>query len=302
VKSLVEALKKLKVKCSMEGKTTPPVTVEGDTLKGGTTELPGNISSQFISALLLVAPLAEEEVSIRLTTELTSRPYLLMTLQCLRKFGINVRTEFDRFIVRRQRYKPAQFKVEGDWSSASYFLALGALAGRVEVKNLNPESPQGDRIMLDLLRSMGAEVETTDDSVIVHKSRLKAIRADLSDCIDLLPTMAVLAAAANGVSEFTGIARARMKESNRVAVVKEGLELMGIKVDEERDRLTITGSSPKGAMIYPRDDHRIAMAFSVLGSVAGNTVITNAECVSKTYPEFWDVLKSIGGEVEINEK
>ncbi len=303
VRPLVEALQQLGVDCSVRGEVAP-IIVNGGSLKGGVAELPGDISSQFVSALLFIASLAEERVEIRLTTPLESKPFVLMTLQCLERFRVKVESSPDlrRFKVARQPYKPARFSVEGDWSSASYFLALGALAGRVEVKNLNPESPQGDSIMLGLLRSMGAEVETTGDSVIVRKSRLRAIRADLSDCIDLLPTIAVLAAAADGVSEFTGIARARIKESNRVAVVKEGLELMGIKVDEERDRLTITGSSPKGAMIYPRDDHRIAMAFSVLGSVAGNTVITNAECVSKTYPEFWNVLKSIGGEVEINGK
>ncbi len=192
--------------------------------------------------------------------------------------------------------------VEGDWSSASYLLALGALSGEVEVGNLNPKSRQGDRVILDLLRDMGAQIAITNNSVMTRKSRLKAIRADLSDCIDLLPTMAVVAAAAEGISEFVGIARARIKESNRVAAVREGLERMGIKVGEDGNRLTIAGSSPRGSVIDTRDDHRIAMAFSILGSLVGETIINDAECVSKTYPEFWDVLKSIGVEVEINGK
>jgi len=114
--------------------------------------------------------------------------------------------------------------------------------------------------------------------------------------------MAVLAAVADGVSEFTGIERARLKESNRVSVLKEGLEQMGIKVVEERDRLAIIGSTPKGSVIDTKDDHRMAMSFGILGTVVGDTVIDKAECVSKTYPEFWEVLKSIGGEVEINGK
>ena len=134
----------------------------------------------------------------------------------------------------------------------------------------------------------------------MRKSGLKAVKADLSDCIDLLPTVAVLAAVAEGESEFTGIERARLKESNRVAAVREGLERMSIKVEEEKNRLTITGSRPSGSVIDPKDDHRIAMAFSILGSMIGDTVIENAECVAKTFPEFWGILKSIGGEVKFN--
>jgi 3-phosphoshikimate 1-carboxyvinyltransferase len=325
VKSLVEALKKLGVKCSMEGKTTPPVTVEGGTLKGGQTELPGNISSQFVSALLLIAPLSEKEVSIRLTTALTSRPYVLMTLRCLRVFGINVRTEFDKFVAARQVYKPARFEVEGDWSSASYFLALGAVSEGIEVENLSTSSLQGDRTILDLLRNMGARVTVAGSSVSVGQSRLKAIRADLSDCIDLFPTMAILAALADGVSEFTGIERARIKESNRVAAVKEGLEKMGVTVTEQQNRLTVVGlmtpkpakdseadkedetkspetvaPEPKNIVIDSRDDHRIAMAFGVLGTALGGVTITDAECVAKTFPKFWDTLKSIGGKFQVH--
>jgi 3-phosphoshikimate 1-carboxyvinyltransferase len=303
VQSLVEALKRLGVKCSIEG-GTPPVTIYGGTLKGGITELPGNISSQFISALLLVAPSAEEEVSIRLTTELTSRPYVLMTLQCLEKFGINVRSESDKFVVARQTYQPTRFQVEGDWSTASYFLALGAASEGIEVENLSNSSLQGDKVMLDFLRSMGAQVKIAGNSVAVSQARLRAIRADLTDCIDLLPTMAILAALADGVSEFTGVERARLKESNRVAAVREGLGRMGVTATEDRDRLTIAGfttqkpATDRITVIDSRDDHRIAMAFGVLGTAIGGIAITGAECVAKTFPNFWDTLKSLGGEVE----
>jgi 3-phosphoshikimate 1-carboxyvinyltransferase len=190
--------------------------------------------------------------------------------------------------------------VEGDWSSASYFLALGAVCGEVEVANLNPGSLQGDKMMLNFLKAMGAAVEVKQNSVVVRKARLKAIQADLSDCIDLLPTMAVLAAVADGESEFTSIARARLKESNRVAAVKEGLEKMGVKVIEESDKLTIAGSRLKGAVIDSKADHRIAMAFSILGSSVGGTIINGAECVNKTFPDFWDILRNIGGRIEID--
>ncbi len=303
VKPLVQALRQLGVNCSCQGEL-PPVTVEGGRLKGGLTELPGNISSQFVSALLFIAPFAEEGMEIRLTTPLESRPFVLMTLECLNMFGIKVKFARDlrRFEIVKQTYKPTKYRVEGDWSSASYLLALGALSGEVEVENLNPESLQGDKVIVDFLRDMGALVETNKNSITVKRSRLNGIKADLSDCIDLLPTMVVLAAAADGVSEFTGIERARLKESDRVSAVKEGLERMGIKVIEEINKLTVAGSAPKGSVIDTRDDHRIAMAFSVLGSVAGGIIVDGAECVSKTYPEFWDILKSIGGEVKIDGK
>jgi len=303
VKPLVEALGQWGVDCSSEGETAP-VIVEGGGLKGGVTELPGNISSQFVSALLFISPLAEQSAKIRLTTPLESKPFVLMTLKCLEEFGIKVESSPDlrEFEILRQTYKPAKYRVEGDWSSASYLLALGALCGQVEVENLNSESLQGDKIISNLLRDMGASIKVNKNSVTVKKSRLSAIRADLSDCIDLLPTMAVLAAVADGVSEFVGIDRARLKESNRVSALREGLERMGMKVGEERNRLTIAGSEPRGSVIDTKGDHRIAMAFSLLGSVAGETIIDDADCVSKTYPEFWYILRSIGGKVKIDGK
>ena len=148
---------------------------------------------------------------------------------------------------------------------------------------------------------MDASVIVSKDSVTVKKSRLTAINIDLTHCTDLLPTVAVLSAVAQGTSELTGIERARIKESNRVGAVKEGLERMKIQVIEEKDRLIITGSQPEGAQIDSHDDHRIAMAFSLLGLVSGETTINGAECVSKTYPEFWDVLKKTGAEVKTDE-
>ena len=146
---------------------------------------------------------------------------------------------------------------------------------------------------------MGADVEVKTDSVVVRESRLRGISADLADCIDLLPAVAVLCALAEGRSEISGIGRARLKESDRVAAVSEGLRRMGIEVAAEADRITITGATPRGAVIASRGDHRIAMAFSILGAIVGDTVIEDAECVAKTYPNFWEILASIGGEVKM---
>ena len=298
---LVEALRRLGVDCSSDNGVAP-VVVNGGRLKGGETELPGDVSSQFLSALLLVSPFAEEGMRIRLTTPLESKPYVAMTLECMTKFGINVTAsaKMDDFCTAKQAYQPTSYEVEGDWSSASYLLALGAVMEGMEVENLNSQSLQSDRVMLEFLRRMGADIEVSPGAIRVRGSKLKALRADLSDCIDLLPTVAVLAAVAEGTSEFEGIGRARLKESNRVAAVREGLEKMGVKVAEEENRMTITGSSLKSAVVDSHDDHRIAMAFSILGTRAGNTTINGAECVSKTFPEFWDILKSIGGRLKID--
>jgi len=329
--TLVDALVKMGVKASAEKTGLPPVTVEGGDFKGGITEIAGNVSSQFISALLLISPFAPKVVSIKLTTPLTSKPYVIMTLRCLKQFGINVHREGNMFIILRQRYQPTNIKIEGDWSSASYFLALGAISEEgVVVQNLNTASLQGDRAIIDMLRNMGARVRISGSNVAIAHGRLKAIHADLSDCIDLLPTMAVLAGLAKGTSELIGIRRARLKESNRVSVMREGLAKLGVEVGEQEDRLTIKGmnvfwktddegadetldEAPSAAEFFAgatqesinlrsHDDHRIAMAFAVLGSALGNVAISGAECVAKTYPDFWKDFQKIGGEIQIDEQ
>jgi 3-phosphoshikimate 1-carboxyvinyltransferase len=299
VQPLIQPLRQLGVNCSYD-ETGSTITVNGGILKGGLAELPGDISSQYISALLFISPFAEKGMTIRLTTPLESRPYVLMTLDCLKKFGIEVEAsnEMREYRTSRQTYKPANYTIEGDWSSASYLLAAGAVAGEIIIKGLNPESLQADKVILDFLEDMGASVEINDKSILVRESALKAVKVDLTDCIDLLPTVAALAAMAEGTSEFTGIARARIKESDRVSAVKTGLEKAGIKVIEEKDKLVITGGKLTGAVIDSSNDHRIAMAFSLLGLKAGNIEIENAECVAKTFPEFWDILKRIGGRVK----
>jgi 3-phosphoshikimate 1-carboxyvinyltransferase len=303
VGELVNALQKLGVKISATTSGTLTVEIEGGSLPGGTTEIPGNVSSQFISALLLASPLAQREVTINLTTTLTSQPYALMTLWCLKQFGVNIKQKKNEFIIAPQKYAPAKINIEGDWSSASYFLALGALSEEgVTICNLNPSSLQGDRALLDFLRKMGAKIEVSGTDVTVSRHTLKGIRADLSDCIDLLPTVAALAALAQGKTELTGIRQARLKESNRVAAIREGLTKLGIAISEDENRLIINGgkfTSQNPVIIRSHSDHRVAMGFSILGAASGNMVIDGAECVSKTFPTYWDEFKKIGAEVEL---
>ncbi len=296
---LVLALNQWGVGASCRGETAP-VLVNGGAFKGGTTQLPGDISSQYVSALLLIAARAEKTATIWLTTPLESRSYVLMTLECLRQFGITVKygDEMMEYEIASQNYKPATYRVEGDWSSASYLLGLGAMAGESHVSNLNLQSLQGDKLIVEFLKQMGAGVESSSAMVDVSKRKLRAIKADLNDCIDLLPTMAVLAALAEGTSEFSGIERARLKESNRIAAVREGLEKAGILVLENLDKLTITGGKPVKAVIDSKNDHRIAMAFSLMGAAAGDITIEGAECVTKTYPEYWKTIQKLGVKID----
>jgi 3-phosphoshikimate 1-carboxyvinyltransferase len=172
----------------------------------------------------------------------------------------------------------------------------------VVVTNLNAESLQGDRMVLNLLQKMGARLSVRRSSVMVQKSYLHGITADLSDCIDLLPTMAVLAAAAEGESHFSGIKNARLKESNRVEALRQELQKMGVRVCEEENSINIMGGRLTGAVIDSHADHRLAMAFGVLGTAVGDTTVLGAKSVEKTYPEFWKVLASLGAKVESDVK
>jgi 3-phosphoshikimate 1-carboxyvinyltransferase len=301
IKTLVEALQKWGIDITLQGETAP-VTVRGNAFHGGATELRGDISSQYVSALLLLAPFADKDACVWLTTPLESENYVSMTLECLDKFGIKIKATDDlmKFEIAPQSYKPAVYKVEGDWSSASYLLALGAICGETRVLNLNSHSLQGDKAMVQILKQYGSMVNVGDDYVVVKKKNLKPLKVNLNESIDLLPTVAVLAALAAGESQLSGIKRARLKESDRVQAVKEELEKCGIEVNVDEDSMTIQGGKIGPAVIDSHGDHRIAMAFSLLGAAAGNISIQGSECVSKTFPEYWRTMRTLG--VQANEQ
>ncbi|MFH1180616.1 MAG: 3-phosphoshikimate 1-carboxyvinyltransferase [Candidatus Bathyarchaeota archaeon] len=297
-KPLLDALEQLGVQTqSLDG--YPPITVKGK-MKGGKAMIPGDISSQFISSIILAAPYAENPVDLRITTRLESKPYVEMTLNAMRKSGVKVQhTEnMDAFHVPTGRYKARTTRIEGDWSSAAFLLAAGALSGKIHVDNLDVESSQADREILRILDEMGAYIKISGNRVTAEKSMLTAIEADLSDCPDIFPIIACLCSAAEGESRLTGLARLRLKESDRVAAVVEGLGKMGAAVTSIDDVLIINGGALHGAVIDPYNDHRIAMSFAVLAQAAtSETAIMNPECVSKSYPDFWDDLKQIGARI-----
>lgn len=294
---LIDALRQLRVDAESAG-GCPPVTVRGEgRIPGGSATIRGDVSSQFVSALLVVAPLAEEKTEIEVTTPLESRPYVRMTMDAMRLHGVEAQASADmsRFTAPQAGYRPADVEVEGDWSSAAPLLAAGALGGDVEVKGLNSRSSQADTAILGVLGDMGAKLRVGGYGARAIESSLSATSLNLSDCPDLFPIVAALAAAADGVSSLSGLRRLRLKESDRLQAMVQGLGRMGAGLRLEGERLLIRGGSLKGAEVDPRGDHRIAMAFAALAPVAeGPTVIRDAECVSKSYPDFWGDMAKLG--------
>ena len=297
VEPLLDALRQLGVVCKSRG-DNPPVKVRGKGgFGGGEVSIRGDISSQFVSALLLIAPFAREQLQVKVTTRLESAPYVGMTLDAMRGFWVQAEASegYREITVKRQAYTPTTFDVEGDWSSGAYMLAAGALAGKVSVENLHPGSRQPDAAIAEILEEMGAEPQFREQGVSVECAELRGIDWDLTDSPDLFPVVAALCSAAKGESSLRGIRRLRLKESDRIYSMVEGLSRMGVKTESSDETMTIHGGMPEGAVIDPHDDHRIAMAFGVIGLVArGETTIKDAECVSKSYPDFWGDLEALG--------
>ncbi len=288
---LLKALKNLGVKCQKKGKY---VILENNFL-GGKTKIRGNISSQFISGLLLISPFCKKEVEIILTTPLESKPYLLMTIEMQKKFGVKVeyKKNLRWFRIKRQNYKATDYFVEGDWSSVSPFLVAGALTGKIKVKNLNFKSCQADRKIIEVLKKANVNFKIEKDFILVEKSKIKSFKFNVKDCPDLFPIICVLGVGASGKTEISGIERLKYKESNRLREMEKNLKKMKIFVKRKKGKFLIEGGEPQGIEIDTKD-HRIAMAFSILGLISkGKTKIKNPNCVKKSYPEFFKILKNL---------
>ncbi len=303
VAPLLDSLRQLGVECEFDAAAGTAV-VSGRRLASGSVTLRGDTSSQFLSALLLSGPRCRGGLSVELSTPLVSRRYVSMTLACMREFGVEVQVSSDgrSYATPGGDFHAARYRVEGDWSAASALLALGALAGEVTVTNLAQESLQADAAMLTLLRRMGVDVSVEGASVRVRKSALNAVTFDLSECIDLLPAAAALAARADGTTALTGIGRAREKESDRVAAMLDGLRRLGIQAEAGEDEMRVRGGAGHGAVVWSAGDHRVAMAFCALGAVVGDVTVENAGCVAKTYPEFWRDVELLGVRVQLDEQ
>lgn len=293
---LFEALRGLGVRVVERGAPGAlPVELSGP-IRAGRCAISGAVSSQFLSGLLLAAPLLPLGLELEVTDALVSRPYVEMTLATMRRFGATVEVSDRRFSVRPGGYEAAAVDIEPDASAASYFFAAAVLThGTVRVPGLGEHSIQGDVAFVEVLAAMGAAVERTEDAIVVSGAgrTLHGIDVDLADFSDTVPTLAVVAALAEGPTRIRGVGFIRNKESNRIAAVVAELGRLGIGAVEEPDGLVIEPGRPSGGVVRTYGDHRIAMAFSLLGLVTPGVEIDDPECVAKTFPEFFSVLETL---------
>jgi 3-phosphoshikimate 1-carboxyvinyltransferase len=296
---LVDALREAGAKISyQENEGYPPLLIEANGLSGGNVKIDGAISSQFLTALLLAAPLAKEDMTISIIGELVSKPYIDITLHIMKEFGVDVENHnYQIFKVKgRQTYKAVEtFMVEGDASSASYFLAAAAIkGGTVKVTGIGKKSIQGDVQFVDVLEKMGAIVEWGDNYVAVSRGELHPIDMDFNHIPDAAMTIATTALFAEGTTTLRNIYNWRVKETDRLFAMATELRKVGAEVEEGEDYLKITPPKKlKHAEIDTYDDHRMAMCFSLLALDPVSVTINEPECTAKTFPTYFEVLESI---------
>lgn len=296
----IDMFEKTGVDYTYDGKL--PLIVNGK-LSSGVFKVPGNISSQFITGLLMALPLLEGDSEIIVEGELESASYVDLTLDVLQAFGVVIKKNASGYMVKgSQVYKPCVYEVEGDFSQAAFFIAAGLLGEEPLILNgLSKESKQGDKAMIDIVKDMGGVVEWQDDKLIVHPSDLHGTVIDLKDCPDLGPIVSVLGALSKGTTTVINAERLRIKESDRLAAMTSELKKMGAHIEETPDGMIINGvPSLMGAKVEGWNDHRIVMALTVAGIKTFNGVrIEGAQAVKKSYPGFFEDVKSLGGQVKI---
>lgn len=269
-------------------------------LSSGAYELPGNVSSQYISGLLMALPLLSGESSLRVTGSIESAAYITMTEDALALSNINFKKEGNNYLIPgSQRGKlPFQLQVEGDFSNAAFFLSMGALSPEgIEVRGLNPASHQGDRAVVDILRSFGAEIEPLEDGYFVKRSGLQGLTIDAKPIPDLIPVLSVVAALAHGETRIVNAGRLRLKESDRLATTAALIRSIGGTVEELEDGLLIQGAETlRGGIVDSFGDHRIAMAAATAACGCTAPVeLGGAKAVNKSYPRFWEDFNSLTG-------
>ncbi|MGI5292005.1 3-phosphoshikimate 1-carboxyvinyltransferase [Nonomuraea polychroma] len=292
---LTRALRELGVDLTHEGQEGHhPLTVRANGIKGGHITLDAGLSSQFLTALLLVGPLTGEGLQITVT-DLVSAPYVEITLAMMRRFGVEVRREGDTFFVPPQQYIAADYAIEPDASTASYPLAAAALTGNsVTIPGLGSSSLQGDVRFAEVLARMGVAVEMTSDSVTVTGThRLRGLTVNMRDISDTVPTLAAIAPFADGPVRIEDVYNTRIKECDRLDACAENLRRLGVPVSTGRDWIEIHPAQPHAAEIACHGDHRIAMSFSVTGLLTPGITLDEPGCVKKTFPGFHEALANL---------
>jgi 3-phosphoshikimate 1-carboxyvinyltransferase len=280
----------------LAGRGRYPATIRGGRVRGGILPLPGDVSSQFLSGLLLAAPYLPDGLVIELTTRLVSRPYVELTRSVMAAFGVEVDApDSSTYVVPPGRYRSARLTVEPDASAASYFFAAAAITGgRVRVAGLTVDAAQGDVAFVDALEQMGAAVDRRADGIeVTGTGTLRGGTFDFADISDTAQTLAAVAVFADETVRVTGIGFIRRKETDRIAAVVSELRRAGIDADEEPDGFVVHPGEPRPTTVRTYDDHRMAMSFSLLGLRVPGIEIADPGCVSKTFPDFYDVLEAL---------
>jgi 3-phosphoshikimate 1-carboxyvinyltransferase len=301
MQDLIQSLEKIGVNIhSTRANGMAPIIVKGG-IKGGRTVIRGDVSSQFISSILITAPYADNPVKLEIQGKFISQPYVDMTLDIMKDFAVDVEHEYTTknplshiFHVEPQKYRGIDYTVEGDYSSASYLIAAGAaLKSDLTVKNLNTNSKQGDRFILDIVKRMGCDVDQSEKAVqIKGHGELHGADVNLKNTPDLLPTVAALGAIADGTTRITGAEHARFKETDRIHTCALELAKLGVSVEEKNDGLIIEGGV-KGGIVDSHNDHRLVMALYLVGLKSGNVKIQNASVYDVSFPNFIEVMENL---------
>ena len=299
---LLDALSSIGAQCSSTN-GTPPIKIKGKIL-GGDVTIPGNFSSQFISALLISAPLTEKGVNLTIEGNLVSKPYLDATIATMRKFGVSVQTliPYKRYNITPQIYKNTTFNVPIDFSSLALLLSAAVLNGeKISIKGNLGDLPQGDEVFIDILEQLGVIVTIDDDEIkIKTPEKLDGGRFDLSNSPDLLPPLAILSLNSVNPIEIVNVKHARLKETDRIAIISRELEKLGIKVQEREDGLILESSENlTGAELNSESDHRLFMAFCIAGMYVGDCIVTDPESVKVSYPNFVEEMNHLGANIRI---
>lgn len=299
IRDLLDALNEMGVDAqSVKNNDCPPVILKGGGVPGGTVHLAGNKSSQYLTSLMLSAPYFKNDTLIKIQGELTSKPYVDLTLDIMKTFGVTVENEsYKEFrITSGDRYTGRTYEVEGDASSASYFFAAAAVTGgEVTVDHLNPASAQGDIGFPAVLEQMGCSVKKGDGKITLTGNRLRGVNVSMNNMPDVAQTLAVVALFAEGPTTMTGIANLRIKETDRIGALASELTKLGATVITGEDRMTIHPGpvATSGAEIETFDDHRMAMSFAIAGLIIPGVKILEPGCVNKSFPEFFQHLEDI---------
>ncbi len=299
---LLDALSSIGAQCqSTNG--NPPIRIKGK-ISGGDVKIPGNFSSQFISALLICAPMTEKGINLIIEEELVSKPYLDATIATMRKFGVSVQTliPYKRYNISPQIYKEATFTVPIDFSSLALLLSATVLNGeKVTIKGNIGNLPQGDEVFIDILEQLGVKVNIDDEGIEIETpEKLSGGKFDLSNSPDLLPPLAILALKSSKPIEIFNVKHARLKETDRIAIIARELVKIGIKIQEKEDGLVLESSDKIiGAELNSEEDHRLFMAFCIAGMYVGDCVVTDPQSVKISYPNFIEEMKRLGASIQI---